>query len=160
MKLIMEPKEVIKFQKVRFGVLLFLGSVWTATAIFLVGSHPREFLLRFFGLLALIFIIFYFIVFPFWGALDARRAIRARWNSTADVTIGASTFLAVIITVFIVYAVFPREVSLFSGSFAGYFIAFMMGAGNVFGGYKFTDKFLKWLGRNVFPGSRAASAQP
>ncbi len=157
MKLIMEPAEVVGFQKVRFGVLLFLGIVWTAVATILLLTHPHEFLLRFTGFLALIFIILYFIIFPFWGAVDARRIIRMHESSTADVQIDSSTMLAVVVTVFIVYAVFPREVALLSGGIAGYVVAFLLGAGNVFGSYKFTDRIIKWLSNRVFSKSRGTT---
>ena len=160
MKLIMEPAEVVRFQKARFGVLLFLGIVWSAVATILLLTHPREFLLRVAGFLALIFIILYFIVFPFWGAADARSIIRRHESSTADVQIDTSTLLAVVVTIFIVYAVFPREVALLSGGIAGYMLAFLLGAGNVFGGYKFTDRIIKWLGSRIFPGARRATGGP
>ncbi len=157
MKLIMEPAEVVRFQKVRFGVLLFLGIVWAAVASVLLLLHPREFLLRVTGFLALIFIILYFIIFPFWGAADARRIIRAHESSTANVQIDSSTLLAVVVTVFIVYAVFPREVALLSGGIAGYVLAFLLGAGNVFGSYKFTDRIIKWFGNRIFSKSRGTT---
>ncbi len=160
MKLIMEPGEVVRFQKIRFGVLLFLGVIWTAVITMLVLSHPREFLSRFSGMVALILISVYFIVFPLWGAFDARRTIRLHQNSTSSVQIDASTFLAVIITVFIVYAVFPREVALVSGGITGYVLAFLLGTGNVFGGYKFTDRFIKWLGALVHRSAQTTANEP
>ena len=149
MKLILEAKEIVKLQKIRFYVLFILGCFWSVAVIALYAVDARNLLLIPASIFALAILILYFIVFPFWGAYDAKRIIRIHANSQVEIPIESSTFLSVIITILIVFAIFPREVILFSDGIGGYFIALLLGVGNVFGGYKLTARIIGWLIRSL-----------
>ncbi|MDG7001791.1 MAG: hypothetical protein JRN15_22065 [Nitrososphaerota archaeon] len=145
----MEAKEVVILQRVRFIVLFILGCLWSIGVAAAFALEGKNFFLTPGGIFASAVLILYFVVFPFWGAFDARRIIRTHANNQIDIPVEFSTFLSVIITIFIVYAIFPREVMLFSGGIGGYFIAILLGVGNVFGGYKLTARFIRWLLRSL-----------
>lgn len=149
MKLILEAKEIVKLQKIRFYVLFILGCFWSVVVIAIFAVDARNLLLIPASIFALAILILYFIVFPFWGAYDAKRIIRIHANSQVEIPIESSTFLSVIITILIVFAIFPREAVLFSDGIGGYFIALLLGAGNVFGGYKLTARIIRWLIRSL-----------
>lgn len=145
MWVLFRPGELIKFQKIRFYILLILGGFWSFTLLAFFISYWNQYLTNMGGLFAVVVLVAYFIIFPFMGAKDARKKIKAHSKNVKPIPIPFSTFVAVILSIFFVYAIFPKDVLLFAGGIPGIFFAILVGTATVFGSYRIVGAFLEYI---------------
>lgn len=145
MWVLLKPKEFTIFQTCRFYVLLILGGFWTFTLFGFLVSHWSQYLTTAPNIIVSIGMVLFLAIFPLSGAKDARKKVKTHSGNTGPIPVPVSTFIAVILSILFVYAVFPKDVSFFAGGIAGIFFALLVGAANVFGSYRIVGGILENL---------------